>query len=48
MGDVLKWGKIQGEMSCSGAYTYREFYDATVPRMLIEVNRTLACFTKPR
>jgi hypothetical protein len=43
MGDVLKWGKIQGEMSCSGAYSYRKFYDVTVPRMLIEVNRTLAC-----
>ncbi len=44
MGDVLKWGKIQGEMSCSGAYySYRKFYDVTVPRMLIKVNGTLAC-----
>jgi hypothetical protein len=45
MGDVLKWGKIQGEMSCSGAYSYRKFYDVTVPRMLIKVNTTLACLT---
>jgi hypothetical protein len=43
MGDVLKWGKIQGGMSFSGAYSYRKFYDVTVPRMLIKVNRTLAC-----
>jgi hypothetical protein len=43
MGDVLKWGKIQGEMSCSGAYSYRKLYDVTVTRMLIKVNRTLAC-----
>jgi hypothetical protein len=45
MGDVLKRGKIQREMFCSGAYPYRKFYDVTVPRMLIEVNRTLACLT---
>lgn len=41
MGDVLQWGKIQREMSYSGSYSYRKFYDVTVPRMLIKVNRTL-------
>jgi len=45
MGDVLKWGKIQGEMSCSGAYSYRKFYDVTVLRMLIKVNRNPGVLT---
>ena len=43
MGDVLKWGKIQREMSCGGAYSYRKFYDVTVSRKLIKVNRKLMC-----
>ena len=45
MGDVLKWGKIQREMSCGGAYSYRKFYDVTVPRMSIKVNRSTGMLT---
>jgi len=45
MGDVLKWGKIQREMSCSEVYSYRKFYDVTVLRMLIKVNRNPGVLT---